>query len=632
MTIQTTFRSVAKPKVKVLSSALAGGQLILDQATIFVLSDAAVGSITSLLGHQYLIDGQEIVISNAHLTSPISISIGSFSKVIPAGYGAVLYYDAANSSFYAHKKHADLKPLEDNIAANALAISTETSDRIADTDTLFKLDGSRALTGNVNVNNKFLNNVPAAINGDQAVQKAQLDAIVAAIYSSISSSATSLQWRSKVNFITKFTSGSIPANGSTLLDSSYGAGDLRLFEDDQGPDYATVANIPVGSNIVFLKAGEEPKLMIVRDIVGTKKYYDETEVDINLKVSRAVTAGDTFIVGKDLLGSPEDKETQAIYHIEDGAPKTALKLGDLDWETATSIVITNDYLAGPGGQTIVSGDSVQTGLQKLDGNIEKNKTDTATDLSDAIALEVTNRNSAIATSIAQEVLDRDSAILTSQNSQEAMYASNNGASLIGIHDTNNLYLALTVEEALKEAREHIDIAELDINNAEATIISHTATLAQHTSDLSDLFALDLAHKADLSSASFGNGASLISVHDAGDRFTAVSLEDVLVEVDTKVEALNLVNLKRGLHEAMSTGATSLNLTADFVDQLTGGTVQDLSSATYMNALVNRDGAMLIGGVGYTIAGSVLTLTANGGGQLLAGEVVEVRIINITKLS
>ena len=48
----------------------------------------------------------------------------------------------------------------------------------------------------------------------------------------------------------------------------------------------------------------------------------------------------------------------------------------------------------------------------------------------------------------------------------------------------------------------------------------------------------------------------------------------------------------------------------------------------MNAMVNRDGAMLIGGVGYTISGSTITFTAAGGGELIAGEVLEIKINEI----
>lgn len=632
MTIQTTFRSVAKPKVKVLTSALAGGQLPLDQATMFVFSGSSVGSVTSLLGHEYLIDGQALTFVNAHPSNSLTISIGSFAKVIPAQYGTVVYFDEANASFYAARKEADLKVLEDNISANATAISNEVSNRVNDTATLYKLDGSRPLTGNMNVDGHFLVNLPAASAGDHAVNKAQLDALQAALESMISASATSLEWRSKVNVITKFVSGTIPANGEALVDSNFGAGVNRLFEDDDAPAVTTVASIATDTTVVFLKDGFEPKKMVVRDVLGTKRWYDHTEANASLKLDRQIAAGDTFIVEQDLLDQSDARETQAIYHIEPGTPKTALKIADLDWEMATGISIAAGYTRGAGGQTVVVGDSVQVAVSKLDGNIEKNKTDGAVALSNAIGQEVSDRNSAISTAITSEVAARNTAISTSQSAQDAKLSSvavNEGASLIGVNDADSLYAATSVEGALREARQHINASEQDITALETDVANHTTELAQHTTDISDLFNLDTQHKADLASTSAGKGASLVGVHDANGDFTATTVEGVLAEIDAKIDALNLVNLKRGLFEATSTGATSLNLSTNFVDQLVGGVVQDLSAATYMNCWVNRDGAQLIGGVGFTISGSTLTFTAAGGGELVAGEVVEVRIVEIS---
>lgn len=632
MSLQTTFRSVAKPKVKVLTSALSGGQLALDLSTMFIFSGPSVGTVSSLLGHEYLIDGQGVVLVNAHPTNSLTVTIGSYSKVIPAGYGTVAYFDEANASFYADRKEANLKGLEDNIAANAAAIVSEASTRFNEDLTFVKLDGSRPLTGNLDLDDNFLVGVPAATNSDHAVQKGQLDSIVAALESSISAASTSLQWRSKAQFITQFTSGSIPANGDALVDSNFGAGNNRLFEDDAASDQATVANIEVDSVVVFLKAGSEPKLMVVRDVLGTKRWYDHTEVNASLKAARAIAAGDTFIVEKDLLDSEDAQETQGIYHILAGIPKTAIKIGDLDWEYATGISIASGYAAGPGAQTVTVGDSVQSSVAKLDGNIEKVKNDAAFNLNAAIVQEVSDRNSAISSAIATEVLDRNAAITSSQSAQDAKLADtavNEGASLIGVHDADGLYTSSTVEGALREVRQLSNTNASDIVALETDVANHTTQLSQHTADIADVVA-DLAqHASDQASTSAGKGASLVGIHDANGDFTATTVEGALAEIDAKIDALNLVNLYRGLHEVASTGGTSLNLSTNFVDQLVGGVVQDLSGATYMNAAVNRDGAMLIGGVGYTISGSTITFTAAGGGELIAGEVLEIKIIDIT---
>ena len=631
MSLQTTFRSVAKPKVKVLTQALAGGQLPLDQATMFVFSGASVGTITSLLGHEYLIDGQAVVLANAHPTTSLTVTIGSYSKVIPAGYAAVAHFDEANASFYPHRKDADLKVLENGIADNAQAIINEATTRSNEDLTLVKLDGSRAMTGDLDLAGNFIVGLPEATQGDHAVPKGQLDGIVAALESAISASATSLEWRSRVFAITQFTTGTIPANGEALVDSNFGAGDNRLFEDDNAPSVFTVANFPVDKAVVFLKAGQEPKKMICRDVLGTKRWYDHTEANATLKLDRQVAAGDTFIVENDLLDSEDIKEKQAIYHIEAGIPKTAIKLADLDWELATGISLAAGYTRGVGGATVVQGDSLQLAISKLDGNIEKNKVDAAQDLQNAILQEVSDRNGAISSAISQEVLDRNAAILTSQNTQDnklASVAANEGASLIGVQDADGLYTATTVEGALREARVHINQAEADIGLLESDVSDLLQTVAGHTSDIGDLELAVSNHASDQASTTAGKGASLVGIHDADGHFTATTVEAALAELKTDMGNLNLVNLHRGLHEVTSTGATTLNLTTNFVDQLTGGVVQDLSMATYINAFVIRDGAMLIGGVGYTISGSTITFTPAGGGELLENEIIEVRVIAI----
>lgn len=631
MTVQTTFRSVAKPKMKVYSSALAGGQLVLDGATILVFAGAAVGTITSLLGHEYLIDGQDVVFANAHPTNSLTITIGSYSKVIPAGYSNAARFDKANASFYTHRKNADLKPLEDGISANSAAITQEVTDRQADTALLYKLDGSRPLTGNIDFNSNFAVNVPAGVNGDHIVNKAQLDTQIAALQAAISASSTSLAWRESVNYISKFTTGSYPANGDALVDSNFGSGNNRLFEDDAAGTQATVASIAAGTTVVFLKDGLSPKKFVVRDVIGTKRWYDDTEVNANLKLDRQVQAGDTFIVQIDLTSNQDAGETQAIFHVAPGAPMVAIKLGDLDWRAATGIAVQSSYVMGSGGQTITTSDSVGTALQKLEGNIVYNMNLASSALTAAINQEVSDRNAAIASAIAQEVTDRNAAIVSSQSAQDAKLASvavNEGASLVGVHDADALYTATTVEGALREVRQHVNTAETDIVALETDVANHTTQIAQNTADISAGAAALTQFESNLASQSVSKGASLVGIHDAGGDFAATTVEGALVELKSAINSLNLVNLKRGLHEVATTGALSLNLSTNFVDQLSGGVVQDLSSATYMNAMVNRDGAMLIGGVGYTISGSTITFTTAGGGELIAGEVIEIKIIEI----
>lgn len=632
MSVQRTFRDVAKPSVKSLSATIVGGVLALDEATKFVFSADAVGTISSLSGHEYLVDGQPIYFINAHPTNNLVISIGAFNHTIPAGYGDILFFDEGNTSFTRFDK-SELKAVEDNVATNAAGLATEISDRQADTALNYRLDGSRALTGNMDADNNLIQNVGDGVGSGDAVNKGQLDTEVATLNAAISANATALKWRDPIEVITEFTTGNIPSNGDALVDSNFGAGNNRLFEDDDAGNQFTVANFPVDKKVLFLKSGEEPKLMIARDNVGTKRWYDETEVDQGLKLDRQAEAGDTFITRNDLLDSPDAHEQTAIYHIEEGTPKTAIKIGDLDWDQATGIDISTSYSKGAGSETVVPGDSVEQALQKLDGNIDANNAAQTAALSSAVSSLQSEIDSDVAAAIAQERIDTASDIAASQAAQDADLASTaagEGASLIGIEDSAAIITATTVEGALAENRTQIDANEADITSLQSDVSLNITNIATNASDIAQN-AADLAQlESDLASNANGLGASKIGIEDVNGDFTATTVEGALAELDAKVDGLNLVNHRRGLHEASATGATSLDLTTDFLDTLGGGgVVQDLSSATYLNVWIVRDGAVLLGETGFTISGSTLTFTAAGGGELLAGEVVEVRVVDIS---
>ena len=633
MSNQRTFRDVAKPEVRVLSAALSGGVLALDQGTFFRFTGPAVGTVVGLSGHQYLIDGQEVYVENAHATADLIFTIGAFNYTVPAGYSATLYFNKNTSSFYGKTKDADLKVLENNISANATAISQEVTNRQADTATLLKLDGSRTMTGSLKMGTHKIAQVVAAENSDEVIIKAQFDTAVADLTSQIAANATALKWRKPVSVITKITSRAIPSNGEVLADYTFSGGSSRLFEDDEAPSLFLTATFPVGSTVIFVKDGQEPKLMIVRDVMGAKKWFDHTEADVSLKVDRAIAADDTFIVKADLLDSPDNAENQAIYHVEAGTPKSLIKIGDLDWDQATGINIAASYSAGPGGETVVAGDSVQSAVAKLDGNVKKEITDRISDVNTKIAQEVTDRNSAITTAINAEVVARNTAISTSQTAQNQDLASTSagkGASLVGINDATNLITATTVEGALVENRQKIDQNTSDITAVQSTVASHTAAIAQHDTQIATNAANITALETNLASTAAGKGASKVGIEDAGSNYVATTVEGALNEIFVKVANLKLVQLARGLHEVVTTGGTSLNLATAFVNTLgAGSVVVNLADASYLNVSVNRDGAMLIGEVGFTLAGGVLTFTEAGGGELTAGEVVEVKIIRIS---
>lgn len=633
MSLQRTFRSVEKPIVQEVSTALAGGNLTLNEGTYFIFSGAAVGTVSGLVGHEYLVDGQRVTFVNTHSTNDLVFAIGAFSYTIPAGYKADLYFDKDNVSFFALNKEAELKALEDDIATNASDISTEEAARIAEDLTFLKLDGSRVMTGALDMNSNAISNVAAGSSSDQAINKGQFDTAVASLTSQISANATALSWREPIRFITKWVTGTIPANGAAVVDSTFSGGNARVFEDDDAPSQFVFTDINFGDKALFLKDGSEPKLMVCRDDAGTRRWYDETEVDLAKQLERQVQENDTFIVENDLLDSPDAHENQAIYHIEGGTPKTAIKIGDIDWQSATGIDIATGYNAGPGGETVLVGDTIQQAIQKLDGNIDANAVDAANNLATAVSNLQAEIDADVAAESAVLSAEIDADILASEAAHAATMASTangEGASLVGVEDALSIYTSTTVEGALAEVKQLADQNESDITGLQSDVAANQSAIASNDTDIANNATAISDLETSLASTSAAEGASKVGVEDSAGKFTGTTVEAVLAELDDKINNLNLVEQDRGLYEAAASGVNNLNLATAFVDVLGGGGVaQDLSAATYASATVIRDGAVLIGSVGYTIAGGVITFTADGGGDLIAGEVVEIKVLTIS---
>ncbi len=81
--------------------------------------------------------------------------------------------------------------------------------------------------------------------------------------------------------------------------------------------------------------------------------------------SQPIADNDTFVVQHYLPDSPASQEGQAIVHIPvAGSP--AVKIGDVNWNFADGINLPAGYASGNG--TISNADTVNSALQKLDGN------------------------------------------------------------------------------------------------------------------------------------------------------------------------------------------------------------------------------------------------------------------------
>lgn len=108
---------------------------------------------------------------------------------------------------------------------------------------------------------------------------------------------------------------------------------------------------------------------VIGDVDGTPLLFEVTATPgtPNITVAAAGTAladNDTFVV-QQYLPDPTTQEGQAIVHFP-LASGAGVKVGDINWDFATGINLSSGYTAGNGSLT--SADSVESGMEKLDGN------------------------------------------------------------------------------------------------------------------------------------------------------------------------------------------------------------------------------------------------------------------------
>lgn len=99
---------------------------------------------------------------------------------------------------------------------------------------------------------------------------------------------------------------------------------------------------------------------------GTPILFEITEItapNITLAVADPAIATDDMFAVKYYMPDPAGQENQAIVSKSDGV---MVKVADVDWNFANAINIAAGYT--PGNGSITTADSVQSAIQKLDGN------------------------------------------------------------------------------------------------------------------------------------------------------------------------------------------------------------------------------------------------------------------------
>lgn len=188
-----------------------------------------------------------------------------------------------------------------------------------------------------------------------------LDTQIFANTSAISTIETGLDWKSSVNALSADATLNAAVNGTTLST-------LLPLSDDEGT--ALVIGDFAAGDFILSKNGVSSELFYVYDDAGTLKIEDSAGANHAGVAMTALATGHTFYVKNDLADSPGPQENSSAWSYNGS---DLVKIADVDWSAADGIDIASGYTAGAG--TVTTSDSIQTAIQKLDGNIQGNDTD-----------------------------------------------------------------------------------------------------------------------------------------------------------------------------------------------------------------------------------------------------------------
>lgn len=143
--------------------------------------------------------------------------------------------------------------------------------------------------------------------------------------------------------------------GSADAAPTSGASFALPFSDDDAP-VLTYADFSVGDHVLY-GIGGTPKLMKVSAVDSVNDELTMIDAEIPL------AENDYMIIQNYLLDSPDDQEKQAMVQYVGGS---IIKIADFNWNFADGIGLQVGYSATTGD--IDSNDTVQTAIQKVDGN------------------------------------------------------------------------------------------------------------------------------------------------------------------------------------------------------------------------------------------------------------------------
>lgn len=223
-----------------------------------------------------------------------------------------------------------------------------------------------------------------------------------------------------------------------------------------------------GDYVLFDADGTTLPTLLKADVVT-----DGTGTTFTASGVIALSDNEMMIIRNYLPDSPHSQEAQAIV-LFNGT--STVKVGDFNWDLATGINLSSGYSAGPGGETVAAGNTLEAAISKLDGNqqeIDTNVNDlitlsgvaeNSTDLGTFTGTIITD-NTTIKAAIQELETDLDALQTLTGVAAEATDLGTFTGSIIP--DTSTIKAAL---QALETAIEANDQGTTEANNVTTTTV------------------------------------------------------------------------------------------------------------------------------------------------------------------
>ena len=440
--------------------------------------------------------------------------------------------------------------IPDNVAVKPALQSLETSVETKANDAdVIKKDGSVSFTGNQSMGSFRLTDLAAPVGANDAARLADVQAASAGQSSKepvdvVSTSNITLSGEQTIDGVLTAGSrvlvgGQTNQNDNGIYVSAAGAW-ARATDHDGNPD----GEIARGNTTLVLSGTNNANTVYILNATDAADPTDitagsETQNWIIYSRAESITAGDGLAKsGLDLSVNVDDATIElnadALRVKADGINDT-----HIDFGTGANQVSAVDIPIADGGG-LITATEVEGALAENRGAIDAIEDNTLTSPTGSLTTGGTIGADDQTAEVAFSTVG--AANRSIEASSLASTTASQGAGMVGINDAGGLITATTVEGALAENRGAIDAIEDNTITSPNGSVTVAGTVGGDDQTIDVNYSTTGAanrsiQASDLASTTNGEGASMVGVEDAAGNWTSTDVEGVLVEVDTRLDAL-----------------------------------------------------------------------------------------------